>query len=205
MSIGSIEGDASQTWQALKESRAKQAASNSATSGTVAAAPQDAWPGASAASKATGVAGPDGISSASAKVITDLKALFIDLQAGNTSNAAGSTNGSGGAAPGTNPTATGSSPSVQSDLNTLAGDLSKVGGHGGHHHGGHGKAHAASSATASTDLTAGTDATAGTATTAAAPAKPSGSLFDQLAGALKAYAASSLGSTTAPTAGLLSA
>lgn len=227
MSVSSIGGDTSQAWQILRESRAKQSASSSATGALAAPPPKNTLPGAPPDALASGAADARGspstapdVSSASAKVIADLKALFISLQSASASNTTGSTGassvgaasnstaatstgtaGTTRAAADTTP-ATGTSSNVQSDLKTLFSDLSEVSDHGGHHHS-HGKPPAAQSTTPSPDATAGTTTTGPAAASAAA--KPSGGLLDQLAGALKAYAASSIDHSARGATALLSA
>jgi len=220
MSVSSIGGDTSQAWQVLKESRAKQSVSSSATGAPAAPPPKNPPPGAPPDALTSGAADARGspstapdVSNASAKVIADLKALFISLQSGSASNTTGSTGASsvGAASNSTAATSTGTagatpasgtSSNVQSDLKTLFSDLSKVSGHGGHHHS-HGKPPAAQSTTPSPDTTAGTTTTGPAATSVAA--KPSGGLLDQLAGALKAYAASSVENSARGATALLSA
>jgi len=220
MSVSSIGGDTSQAWQILRESRAKQSASSSATGAPAAPPPKNPLPGAPPDALASGAAdvsrgstAAPGVSGASAKVIADLKALFISLQSGSASNTTGSTGASsvGAASNSTAATSTGTAGAtpasgttlnVQSDLKTLFSDLSKVSGHGGHHHS-HGKPPAAQSTTPSSDITAGTPTTGPAAASVAA--KPSGGLLDQLAGALKAYAAASIDNSARGATALLSA
>ncbi len=67
------------------------------------------------------------VSSASAKVLADLKALLLGVQAGGTGPSAATATSAG-------PGATGSSPDPASDLATLLGDLKKPGSPHGHHH-----------------------------------------------------------------------
>jgi len=170
MSMTSIGGDASQRWQILKESRANPSA-GAATSAVDRPRSQRGSPPAALGS-AAGLAGAGEISSASAKVITDLKALFISLQ----SAASGDPSGSA-AAGGAGATAAPGPASVQSGLKSLFTDLAKVGGH---------HPHPPSADPSSTDLTAA----AGQPTPT-----PSGNLLDDIFGALKAYAAPSTGNS----------
>jgi len=153
-------------------------ASSAATSATDRPRPQRALlpasPGLAAGSAtASGAStGASEISSASAKVITDLKALFISLQSaasGDASGAAAAGNAGTVAAPGP--------ASVQSGLKSLLTDLAKVGGK---------HSHQPSADPSGTDL----NAPAGQP----APA-PSGNLLDEIFGALKAYAAPSTGTS----------
>jgi len=110
MSVTSIGGDASQRWQILKESRANPSADSSAASAASRTHPKHG----PLSAVSPGPAAPSSISSASAKAITDLKALLINLQADPSGNAGG------GAATG--------STSVQSGLKSLLARLAKVGG-----------------------------------------------------------------------------
>jgi hypothetical protein len=103
MSITSLGGAASQRWQILKESRANPSAGSSVTS--VADHPRPPRGPPSAASGLAGSVNAGGastgvgdISSASAKVITDLKALFISMQS-SASDAVGLSGANAGAAP----------------------------------------------------------------------------------------------------------
>ncbi len=175
-SVSSLGGDTAQRWQALKESRANQTADSGAANRP---RPLRGPPAAGSADPSGNPAAASSISSASAKVITDLKALFIDLQSGTPVASVASATAAG----------TNNATSVQSDLKTLAGDLGKVGGH----HGGHHSHHAPPTDASSTDPTAdATTSLAAGSTPAGQPAsKPAGGLLDQLVGALKAYAASS--------------
>lgn len=221
-SISSVGGDTTQRWQQLKDSRASQANESGAANRTRPSRGPPAASDPSAAGSVDASGNPTAagsISGASAKVITDLKALFIDLQ----SSASATTGASGAAVPGattatapatatgTTPTATAAGASgaafVQSDLQTLAGDLGDVsggkvgGGKVGGHHGGRHAHHAPSADTASTDQA--TSPTTSAASTAGQPAaKPAGSIVDQLLGALKAYAASSNDNSAAAATGL---
>jgi hypothetical protein len=103
MSITSLGGAVYQRWQILKESRANPSASSSATSAADRPRPPHGPPPAasgSAGSANAGGASTGGgdISSASAKVITDLKALFISMQS-SASNSVGLSGANAGAAP----------------------------------------------------------------------------------------------------------
>ncbi len=212
-SVSSLGGDASQRWQLLKESRANQATDSGGANRT---RPSRGPPAASDPSAIGSVdasgnpAAAGGLSSASAKVISDLKALFIDLQSGASAttgaSGANAANASAANASAANATAasttsgtastavaaaaeatttaaaagTSTAASAQSDLKTPAGSLGKVGGHHSHR--------APSAYSSSTALATGT----ATSATAGQPApKPAGGLLGQLVGALKAYAASS--------------
>ncbi len=209
-SISSLGGDTAQRWQALKDSRASQVNESGAVSRT---RPSRGLPATSDAGSVDASGNPtpaSSISSASAKVITDLKALFIDLQS-NASATTGASSGTAATATGTTPTATAaetsSAASVQSDLQKLAGDLGEVsggevsGGKVGGHHGGHHAHHAPRADTASTDIAANSTASA-TSTGGQPAAKPAGSIIDQLLGALKAYAASSNDNSATTVTGL---
>jgi len=206
--VSSLGGDASQRWQLLKESRANQATDSGGANRTRPSRgpPAASDPSAIGSVNASGnPAAAGGLSSASAKVISDLKALFIDLQSGASAttgasgaNAANASAANATAASTTNGTAstavaaateatttaaaagTSTAASAQSDLKTPAGSLGKVGGHHSHR--------APSAYSSSTALATGTT----TSATAGQPApKPAGGLLGQLVGALKAYAASS--------------
>lgn len=103
MSITSLGGAASQRWQILKESRANPSAGSSATSAAdrprPPRGPLPAASGPAGSANAGGAStGAGDISSASAKVITDLKALFISMQS-SASDAMGLTGANAGAAP----------------------------------------------------------------------------------------------------------
>jgi len=206
-SVSSLGGDTSQRWQMLKESRAGQTAdSGAANRSRPSRGPPPAASDPSAAGSVDVSGNPTaagGISSASAKVISDLKALFIDLQSGAsaatgaggaTATRAATTTASTAVAAGaaavstdvaTAPTAaaagTSSATPVQFDPKTSAGGPGKVGGHHGGHH-----SHRTQPASSSADAAASATATAGQPA-----AKPAGGILSQLVGALKAYAASS--------------
>lgn len=167
MSVSPTGGDAFQRWQSLRESRASPSADGSAaTRPRPPRGPPSGASGPSATGSVDASGNPGGsgsIGGTSAKVISDLKALFIDLQSAATGGGSGA-------------------PSVQSDLKTLSGDLDKaggatVGGYGGGHHR-HQPPPAGPGADAATVATAGQPAT-----------KPAGGLLDALVGALKAYTA----------------
>lgn len=102
MSITSLGGAASHHWQILKESRANPSAGSSVTS--AADHPRPPGPPSAASGLAGSInagsasTGVGDISSASAKVITDLKALFISMQS-SASDAVGLSGANGGAAP----------------------------------------------------------------------------------------------------------
>ncbi len=209
-SVSSLGGDTSQRWQMLKESRAGQTADSGAANRS---RPSRGPPPAASDPSAVGFVdasgnptAASGISSASAKVISDLKALFIDLQSGasaatgaggatatsaatataSTAVAAGATSaGATSTEVATTPTTaaagTSSTTPVQFDPKTSAGGPGKVGGHHGGHH-----SHRTQPASSSADATASATATAGQLA-----AKPAGGILSQLVGALKAYAASS--------------
>jgi len=206
--VSSLGGDASQRWQLLKESRANQATDSGGANRTRPSRgpPAASDPSAIGSVNASGnPAAAGGLSSASAKVISDLKALFIDLQSGasattgasgaNAANASAANATAASTTSGTASTAvaaateatttaaaagTSTAASAQSDLKTPAGSLGKVGGHHSHR--------APSAYSSSTALATGTT----TSATAGQPApKPAGGLLGQLVGALKAYAASS--------------
>ncbi len=206
-SVSSLGGDTSQRWQMLKESRAGQTADSGAANRS---RPSRGPPPAASDPSAVGFVdasgnptAASGISSASAKVISDLKALFIGLQSAatgaggatatiaatataSTAVAAGATSaGATSTEVAMTPTAaaagTSSATPVQFDPKTSAGGPGKVGSHHGGHH-----SHRTQPASSSADATASATATAGQLA-----AKPAGGILSQLAGALKAYAASS--------------
>lgn len=110
MSISPLGADASQRWHSLKESRASQSADGSAINRP---RPPRGPPAAVSDLGATGPAGvggdpaaAGGIGSASAKVIADLKSLFIDLQSAASSGLGGHGGGQQPHQPAANPSGT---------------------------------------------------------------------------------------------------
>ena len=217
-SVSSLGGDASQRWQLLKESRANQATDSGGANRT---RPSRGPPAASDPSAIGSVdasgnpAAAGGLSSASAKVISDLKALFIDLQSGasattgasgaNAANASAA-NASAANASAANATAASTTSGTASTAVAAAAEATTTAAAAGTSTaasaqsdlktpagslgkvGGHHSHRAPSAYSSSTALATGT----ATSATAGQPApKPAGGLLGQLVGALKAYAASS--------------
>ena len=145
-SVGSLGGEISQRLQIPRDNRANQTADSGAASRTRpprGPPPTASDPSATGSVDASGApAGTGGISGASAKVISDLKALFIDLQSG--------TNGATPAQPG---------------LQAPTGGHARVGGH----HGGH---HSYAPQSASPSATAGTSAGVAALAGQPAPKRP---------------------------------